>query len=84
VAPTPLLVVHGSADAYFPVEHARWLALAGGPGVDLWIEPGFGHAETAASPELVARIGAWARYGPVDGERGQGSARMRPVTRMRP
>ncbi|MBI0382789.1 alpha/beta hydrolase, partial [Streptomyces albiflaviniger] len=27
---------------------------------ELWIEPGYGHAETAASPELLARIADWA------------------------
>jgi pimeloyl-ACP methyl ester carboxylesterase len=60
IAPVPLLVVHGDADHYFPVEHAQWLARATPGPVELWIEPGFGHAETAATPHLVARMGAWA------------------------
>ena len=30
------------------------------PGSQLWIEPGFGHAEGAISDDLVRRIGAWA------------------------
>jgi pimeloyl-ACP methyl ester carboxylesterase len=60
IAPVPLLVVHGDADHYFPVEHARWLALAAGPTGELWIEPGFTHAERGAGPELVARIADWA------------------------
>jgi pimeloyl-ACP methyl ester carboxylesterase len=60
IAPIPLLVVHGDADHYFPVEHARWLALAAGPTGELWIEPGFTHAERGAGPELVARIADWA------------------------
>lgn len=80
IAPTPLLVVHGDADHYFPVEHARWLVRAAGPTADLWVEPGFGHAETAASPDLVRRIGAWARAAALGGTRradpGPGSARM--------
>ena len=59
VAPTPLLVVHGDADHYFPLDHARWLARAAGPTATLWVEPGFGHAEAAAGPDLVARIAAW-------------------------
>ena len=73
VAPTPLLVVHGDADHYFPLEHPRALAAAvregaAERGVDpgasqLWIESGFGHAETAAAvaPELLGRICDWAR-----------------------
>lgn len=69
IAPVPLLVVHGDADRYFPVEHARWLVRAAGPTATLWEEPGFGHAETAAGPELVARIARWA-------EDACGSARM--------
>ena len=54
----PLLVVHGDSDAYFPLDHAEDLARAGS--ATLWVEPGFGHAENAASAELVGRIAAWA------------------------
>jgi fermentation-respiration switch protein FrsA (DUF1100 family) len=61
VAPAPLLVVHGDADRYFPLEHARALHDAAAPGAaDLWVEPGFGHAEAAVSDDLLARIAAWA------------------------
>ncbi len=59
IAPVPLLVVHGDADHYFPVDHAHWLARATRGSAELWIEPGMGHAETAATPALVHRIGAW-------------------------
>jgi pimeloyl-ACP methyl ester carboxylesterase len=59
IPPTPLLVVHGDRDAYFPLDHPRSLAEAAGPGCELWIERGFGHAENAAAPELLHRIGAW-------------------------
>ncbi|HET9656160.1 MAG TPA: alpha/beta fold hydrolase [Kineosporiaceae bacterium] len=59
IAPVPLLLVHGDADPFFPLDHARWLARAAGAGAHLWVEPGFGHAENAASPELIARIAAW-------------------------
>jgi len=76
----PLLVVHGDADPYFPLDHPRSLAAAyaagagaeteseterqdggGGrePRAGLWIEPGFGHAENNAAPELLERIAAW-------------------------
>lgn len=59
IAPTPLLVVHGDRDAYFPVEHPRALAAAAGPGCELWLLPGLGHAESAMTPRLVDRIGDW-------------------------
>ena len=60
----PLLVVHGDADHYFPLEHPRTIneaAVRAGVRTDLWIEPGFGHAESAVSLEILDRIGAWAR-----------------------
>ena len=60
IAPVPLLLVHGDADHYFPLDHPRRLAQAAGPAAQLWIEPGFGHAENSATPALVDRIGAWA------------------------
>ncbi len=53
----PLLVVHGDADGYLPVGHARAIAAAAGSGAELWEVPGFGHAEEAADAELLARIG---------------------------
>ena len=59
IAPVPLLVVHGDADRYFPVEHAEQLHERAGAPKDLWIEPGFGHAENAASPDLLQRIAMW-------------------------
>ncbi|GAB2683842.1 alpha/beta hydrolase [Thalassiella azotivora] len=58
VAPTPLLVVHGDADPFFPLDHATDLHAAA-PGSTLWVEPGFGHAELAAPDDLVRRVGAW-------------------------
>jgi pimeloyl-ACP methyl ester carboxylesterase len=59
LGPTRLLVVHGDADHYFPLDHARQLAAAG-PHVELWVEYGFEHAENAISDELTARIARWA------------------------
>ncbi|MBA0053098.1 alpha/beta fold hydrolase [Streptomyces sp. AJS327] len=97
IAPTPLLIVHGDQDPYFPLDHPRSLATAAGatttaPGAsrtpdtsgtptasghaapgpsagasdpaadaELWIVPGFGHAENAARPELLHRVAAWTR-----------------------
>jgi fermentation-respiration switch protein FrsA (DUF1100 family) len=59
IAPTPLLIVHGDADGYFPLEHAEKLYAAANEPKDLWVEAGFGHAENAAPDDLVRRIGAW-------------------------
>jgi uncharacterized protein len=60
IAPTPLLVVHGDADHYFPTRHLELLAAAA-PGATVWLEPGMGHAENATTPELVDRIAGWVR-----------------------
>ena len=60
IAPTPLLLVHGDRDEYFPLEHFRTLAQAAGPTATAWVVPGFGHAETGATAPLVERIGRWA------------------------
>ncbi|MFC9507504.1 alpha/beta hydrolase [Streptomyces sp. NPDC057002] len=60
IAPTPLLIVHGDADGYFPLDHPRMLAAAAGDQGELWLEPGMGHAENAADDALLARIADWA------------------------
>lgn len=60
IAPTPLLIVHGDQDGYFPLDHPRMLAAASGDHAELWIEPGMGHAEHAADDALLGRIGEWA------------------------
>ncbi|MER7542973.1 alpha/beta hydrolase [Actinomadura sp.] len=59
IAPAPLLVVHGDADAFFPLEHAHQLYEAASDPKELWIEPAFGHAEVAATPALIERIAKW-------------------------
>ncbi|MEU3165360.1 alpha/beta fold hydrolase [Streptosporangium sp. NPDC006930] len=66
ISPVPLLVVHGDADRFFPLDHAYQIYEAANEPKELWIEPGFGHAETAATPDLVRRVGRWAatRSGP--------------------
>ena len=58
IAPTPLLLVHGDRDHYFPVEHPRALYAAAAEPKELWLLEGFGHAESAATPEVLDRIGA--------------------------
>lgn len=57
IAPTPLLIVHGDRDPYFPLDHPRMLAAAGP--CELWLEPGMGHAENAADDELLRRLADW-------------------------
>jgi pimeloyl-ACP methyl ester carboxylesterase len=60
IAPTPLLIVHGDRDGYFPLDHPRMLAEAAAGHGELWLEHGMGHAEHAAGEGLLARIGDWA------------------------
>jgi pimeloyl-ACP methyl ester carboxylesterase len=57
IPPTPFLVVHGDADPYLGLDHARALVAAGAG--ELWEVPGFGHAEGALTPALADRIGGW-------------------------
>ncbi|MFJ8362226.1 alpha/beta hydrolase [Streptomyces sp. NPDC093984] len=59
IAPTPLLIVHGDQDGYFPLDHPRMLAEAARDHAELWLEPGMGHAEHASDDALLARIGEW-------------------------
>jgi pimeloyl-ACP methyl ester carboxylesterase len=60
IAPLPLLLVHGDRDSYFGIAHAYALRDAAGEPVELWVVPGFGHAEAAMTPELADRLGRWA------------------------
>jgi pimeloyl-ACP methyl ester carboxylesterase len=59
ISPTPLLIVHGDKDLFFPVDHAQQLYDAARDPRELWLVPGFGHAEAACQPGLVDRIGGW-------------------------
>jgi len=60
IAPTPLLLVHGEQDNFFPRRHAEVLAAAA-PHADLWVEADMGHAETSTSEALIDRIDDWVR-----------------------
>lgn len=69
IAPTPFLIVHGDADHYFPLEHAQAVHRGASQGardrgleptVDLWVEPGFAHAEAAIDDALLDRVCDWA------------------------
>lgn len=59
IAPVPFLVVHGDADPFLPVEHGQLLYDSAAEPRELWIEEGYGHAESAATPELIGRIADW-------------------------
>jgi pimeloyl-ACP methyl ester carboxylesterase len=60
ISPTPLLIVHGDRDLYFPSDHADQLFEAAGEPKELWIETGLGHAESAVTGELLDRMAKWA------------------------
>jgi pimeloyl-ACP methyl ester carboxylesterase len=57
VAPIPLLIVHGDRDTYFTLEHPMALRRAAGEPTEVWLVPGFAHAESGATPELLERLG---------------------------
>jgi pimeloyl-ACP methyl ester carboxylesterase len=61
IAPTPLLIVHGDRDDYFPSDHAEQLYEAAHQPKELWVVPGFAHAESGASNALLDRIAKWAQ-----------------------
>lgn len=60
---TPLLVVHGSKDRYFPVEHPiaihRAAMVQGHPDAELWLLDGVGHAEAAVAMDTIDEIAKW-------------------------
>ncbi len=65
ITDTPLMIVHGDVDRYFPLEHAHALQRAaersGNPDAEVLLVPGFGHAETAIGQETLDQIGQWLR-----------------------
>jgi pimeloyl-ACP methyl ester carboxylesterase len=75
ISSTPLLIVHGYEDLYFPPEHARQLYIAANEPKELWVIPGMGHAESATTNDLADKIGRW-----VD----QATARPQPVAEAAP
>ena len=60
IAPVPVLIVHGDQDIYFPPDHGQELFDAAKEPKELWMIPGFGHAERHTDDALVDRIAAWA------------------------
>jgi len=59
ISPVPVLIVHGDKDVYFPAEHARQLYDGAREPKELWLIPGFGHAERGTDDKLVDRIVGW-------------------------
>jgi pimeloyl-ACP methyl ester carboxylesterase len=72
ISPVPFLVVHGDLDPFLPLDHAEQLYDGAGEPRELWIETGYGHAEGAATPGLIRRIGEWAAVNSRETERVQG------------
>jgi pimeloyl-ACP methyl ester carboxylesterase len=60
ISPTPVLIVHGNQDIYFPPEHGQQLYDAAREPKELWLIPDFGHAERHTDDALVDRIATWA------------------------
>jgi pimeloyl-ACP methyl ester carboxylesterase len=87
MAGIPLLVVHGDQDPYFPVEHAQQIFRAAHDPKELWLVPGYGHAESACRPALTDRIGGWVAeaagaVGALDRARAAGAVLTGPPPRM--
>jgi fermentation-respiration switch protein FrsA (DUF1100 family) len=59
IAPIPLLIVHGDQDIYFPPDHGQTLYDAAREPKELWLIPGFGHAERHTDDALVDRMTDW-------------------------
>jgi pimeloyl-ACP methyl ester carboxylesterase len=59
IAPTPLLIVHGTADRYFPLTHAHALHAAAGASAELWTPGGIGHGEKGMTPDVLDAIVDW-------------------------
>ena len=60
ISPVPVLIVHGDQDIYFPPDHGQQLYDAAKEPRELWLIPGFGHAERHTDDALVDRLAAWA------------------------
>jgi pimeloyl-ACP methyl ester carboxylesterase len=60
IAPVPVLIVHGDQDIYFPPDHGQQLYDAAKEPKELWLIPGFGHAERHTDDALADRLAAWA------------------------
>jgi|SRR5215469_9362791 len=59
ISPVPVLIVHGDKDLYFPADHGRELYAGAREPKELWLLPGFAHAERATDDALSDRIAGW-------------------------
>ena len=59
ISPVPVLIVHGDKDLFFPQEHGRELYTGARQPKELWLLPGFGHAERAMDDAMSDRIADW-------------------------
>jgi pimeloyl-ACP methyl ester carboxylesterase len=57
IAPTPVVIVHGTNDRLFPIDHAWRLYDAAGEPKRLLVGDGFGHAEDGLSAAFASRLG---------------------------
>jgi pimeloyl-ACP methyl ester carboxylesterase len=56
IAPTPVVIVHGTDDRLFPPAHAQRLFAAAGEPKRLLLGGGFGHAEDGLSPAFARKL----------------------------
>ena len=56
IAPTPVVIIHGTDDRLFAVDHARRLYEAAGEPKRLLLGDGFGHAEDGLTPAFARRL----------------------------
>src|SRR5260370_262698 len=59
ISPVPVLIVHGDRDLYFPQDHGRELYDGAREPKELWLLPGFGHAERSMDDAISDRIATW-------------------------
>jgi pimeloyl-ACP methyl ester carboxylesterase len=74
ISPVPVLIIHGDQDIYFPPEHGQQLYDAAREPKELWMLPGFGHAERHTDDALIDRIAAWADHASAAYQDGQPAA----------
>lgn len=56
IAPTPILVIHGTADRGVKPYHSEWLYSAAGEPKDIWRVEGFGHLDVFKDPVYRERL----------------------------
>ena len=56
IAPTPVVIIHGTDDDLFSPDHARRLYAAAAEPKRLLLGDGFGHAEDGLTPSFERRL----------------------------